>query len=344
MDQDLLIKILLVLMAVAIIGLVAVFLYCLKLNRSERELKELLKNESLSRSSISSDLLNLSDSTVNKLIQFEERVSSNLIQANRSSTQMYRDISERMIRIDEAQKSLDELSKEMLALKSVLTDKKSRGVFGEIELYSLLEQVIPSELFIKQCRLSNNSIVDAAVRVGGDSLLCIDSKFPLENFQRLNDEDPKTRVAFRNDVIKHIRDIATKYLSASETADVALMFIPSESVFAEIYSSYPEIVSLSYENRVFIVSPTTTMAYLTALRSIYIGQKKEEKAREISIYLRELAREFGRLKERSEQLEKDYQKILPDFDKLNTTIGRLIRHFDLINTGEFDNGEDKTVL
>jgi len=290
------------------------------------------------------DLLEFNRSINTEFNNFSERVNSNLIQSNKSSNELFHDISEQMIRIDESQKNLNRLSDDVLSLNQLLNDKKSRGIFGETELYNLLENIYGnnSNLYQKQYLLPNHMIADAAVFIKDDLCLCIDSKFPLENYKRIYDEanlekDKKeARKKFREDVRKHLNDIASKYILPSVTADLAYMFIPSEAIFAEIYSNYPELIDLSYQLKVFIVSPTTLMAYITAIKTIYLNYKKDEKAQEIQVLLQQLAIEFKRYEERNLELYKDFQKLANAFYQVNISSEKIIRRFEKINAVDID--------
>ena len=254
-----------------------------------------------------------------------------------------------MIKIDESQKSLGDLSNDIINLKSILQDKKSRGTFGEVELYYLLESAygLPGKFYDVQYQLPNDKKADAVI-FGPETLgvICIDSKFPLENYRRIYDNDlaqgdrDKARSMFKSDVLKHINDIKEKYIIEGVTAPMAYMFIPAEAVFSEIYANYSDIVEKSFESKVYIVSPTTLMAYITAIKSIYLGQKKDEKAKEIAKLLSDLSIEFSRLKNRNEQLQRDFEKIIPDFEQIMTTSNKIIKKFATINAGEIDDEQE----
>ena len=302
------------------------------------------------RSNISRDFMDLDARLNNEFHDFSDRVNSNIIQSNKASNEVFHSISEKMAKINEAQDSLNEMSKDIISLEDILTDKKSRGAFGEVELYSLLQSVYGenSSFYEKQYRLPNGFIADAVIKAEGSfDLLCIDSKFPLENYRNMLNVhlDEKSRQLyerkFKEDIRKHIDDIHRKYIIPGLTADLAYMFIPAEAVFARIYGSFPELVDLSYEKKVYIVSPTTLMAYITAMRSIYLGRKKDEKARQIAVMLADLSVEFKRFEKRSEEIYKVYENLNSAFYDLNVSSRKIIRRFDKINAGEFEEEEEK---
>lgn len=339
-------KILLIVLAViCLILLIVVIILAFKSN-NKSSLENTLNKDLLNFSNALNNSLNkLSEQTNAKLNYFEERLSNNLKDSYKTSSEYFNQINERMVKIDEAQKGLNNLSSNINSLQAILQDKKNRGTFGEIELYSLLETSFGTNtnFWDKQYSLSNGLKADAII-FSNSSLgnIVVDSKFPLENYRRIyddtlsQDEKLKAKTAFKNDVLKHIKDIKEKYIVQGETAEIAFMFLPAEAIFAEIYANFQELVDKSYEAKVYIVSPTTLMAYLTAIRSIYLGQRKDEKAKEIEKLLGELAIEFSRLKDRQENLQRDFEKIIPDFENVFVTSNKIIKRFAKLNKGETD--------
>ena len=297
-------------------------------------------NDNLSRN-LKEDFNNLNETTVERLINIENHMNQSLINNYNQTQKIIVSMTERMTKIDETQKSLKDLSSDILSLQGILQDKKVRGIFGEIELYSLLENVFGpnNERFKKQYKLSNGNIADAVI-IANEPLnnIVIDSKFPLENYNRIYDEklSKNEREAARNlfgkDVIKHINDIANKYLIPNETAEIAYMFIPSEAIFAEIYGSFNDVVNLSYDKHVYIVSPTTLMAYLTAIKSIYIGYKRDENIKLIREEYIKLSVEFNRYIERFSRINNDFERLYKDFKDINITNDKLQRRFNEINS------------
>ena len=343
---------LIVLIAVMIIGFMILFLYLIKNNNKDNSKDVELKINKEFRSfadQLNSQLNSFNNLTNQKLVQIESDLNKNIVDTNKTTNDTFNKINERMIKIDESQKSLNELSNDIINLKSILQDKKSRGTFGEVELYYLLESAygLPGKFYDVQYQLPNDKKADAVI-FGPESLgiICVDSKFPLENYRRIYDNElpqvdrEKARTTFKNDVIKHINDIKDKYIIEGVTAPMAYMFIPAEAVFSEIYANYNDLVEKSFESKVYIVSPTTLMAYITAIKSIYLGQKKDEKAKEIAKLLSELSIEFSRLKNRNEQLQRDFEKIIPDFEQIMTTSNKIIKRFAAINAGEIDDEQE----
>ena len=338
MDNSLIILYILIIFLLA--SVFAIFIYLLKNSKKDNHSKDFLTFTS----QISNDINSLKDNTTDKLIEIESRLNNNILKTSELTNNTFNSINERLIKIDENQKSLDDLKNNITSLQNVLVDKKARGTFGEVELYSILESAfgIDENRYSRQYVLPNGTRVDAVV-FGSDSLglICIDSKFPLENYRKMYEEDvqvdkDKAKNQFKADVLKHINDISSKYIIAGVTAPMAYMFVPSEAIFSEIYGNFPEVIDKAYAQQVYIVSPTTLMAYLTAIRSIYLGQKKNEKAKEIENLLSDLSIEFSRLKDRSETLQRDFERIIPDFEKMFVTENKIIKRFSAIEKGEID--------
>ena len=340
MDNNIVLLIVCGLIVILLLILVFVVLFSNSKNSSKMN-----ENIAEMKNALSSNLLKFSNDMNADINNLSERLNSNLIQSHKATNEVFNNINEKMVRIDEAQKGINELSNEVVSLQKILTDKKSRGTFGEIELYSLLEAAygVNDDKWQKQYHLPNGSIADAVI-FGGESLgtLCVDSKFPLENYRRMYDENASAidkdnaRKAFKADVKKHIDDIRNKYIIPGVTAELAYMFIPAEAIFSEIYANFEELVDLSYASKVYLVSPTTLMAYITAIKSIYLGQTKDQKAKEIQSLLNELSIEFDRFYDRTQALYNDYQKLSKDFDQINTTSNKIVKRFEKINSGDID--------
>ncbi len=336
MDNTLIVLYILIVFLLACVFVI--FIYLLKNSKKDNTSKDFLNFSK----QLNKDINDFKDNTTNRLIDIEDRLNSNILKTSEITNNTFNSINERLIKIDENQKSLDDLKNNITSLQSVLSDKKARGTFGEVELYSILESAfgIDENRYSRQYVLENGTRVDAVV-FGSESLglICIDSKFPLENYRKIYEDGAdkeKAKKDFKNDVLKHINDISSKYIIAGVTAPMAYMFVPSEAIFSEIYGNFPEVIDKAYKSQVYIVSPTTLMAYLTAIRSIYLGQKKNEKAKEIEKLLSDLSIEFIRLKERSETLQRDFEKIVPDFEKMFVTENKIIKRFSAIEKGEID--------
>ena len=306
----------------------------------------------------SEELLELREKVSKELMQFEFQVSQSLkdqlaLMENRMHEGIHRNFSmtsdsfsymmKQMTSIQKTQENLDGLASSLSSLQMILADKKSRGIFGEVQLYSILESVygINDQLFQKQYKLSNGAIVDAMLfGPSGIGLIGVDSKFPLENYNRMFDdslsliEKNQAQKLFKQDVVKHIKDIHMKYVNTDETGDFAYMFVPAEAVFAYIYGQMDDVVQLSYQYRVFIVSPTTLMAYITAMQAIGLGQKRNEKVEWMQKEFGKLAVEFERFSSRFDVLMKDYDKLYKDMHSVSITSDKILHKFERISNAE----------
>lgn len=291
--------------------------------------------------SIHQDMNRLNDTTTKRMFSLEEQVHHNLTYGYEKTSQVFGEVLEKMAHLDENQKNLKELSLSIGQIQNVLTDKKTRGIFGEIELYHLLENAmgLPGKQYAKQYTLSTRTIADA-VLFAKDPLymICIDSKFPLENYNRIMNSSvsdaKRSHAQFVQDVKKHIKTIADKYIIQNETAEFAYMFIPAEAIFAYIYASCDELVQFSYEQKVYMVSPTTLMAYITAIRAIYLGIERNDNIVEIQKELKLLKIEFERFEKRYESTQSDFERCYQDMQNLSITARKLIQRFKEIEAVE----------
>ncbi|MEL6978681.1 MAG: DNA recombination protein RmuC [Pseudomonadota bacterium] len=240
-----------------------------------------------------------------------ERLGGGLAGVADRTAQRFGEIGERLEAIDRAQAAIEKLSGEMLGLQDILANKQARGAFGETQLEDLLRDALPPALVARQATLSNGKRVDALIRLPAPpGPIAIDAKFPLEPFEALRaaqrDRDPegerRAERALAAATRAHIAAIAERYLIPGETAEGALMFIPSEAVFAEIHARLPEVVRNGFAKRVWMVSPTTMMATLITLRGALRDMEIQAEAGDLRREVRLLAADVTRLYERSEQL------------------------------------------
>ena len=241
---------------------------------------------------LNGDFEKLSTNIERKLSYINDAVNERLDKNFEKSNKTFMNVLERLSKIDEAQKKIDDLSGDIISLQSVLTDKKTRGTFGEVNLEYILNNAFGSSsngIYKTQYKFDNGYIVDALLLAPAPlGTISIDSKFPLENYQRMTDRS-KTKEErlmaeklFVADVKKHINDIKDKYIVPGITSDEAIMFLPAEAIFAEINAYHPEIIEYAYKKRVWITSPTTLISTLTVIQMI---MKNIERDRYTSIIL-----------------------------------------------------------
>ncbi len=265
-----------------------------------------------------------------------ERLDSNFEKTNKTFTS----ILERISKIDEAQKKIDGLSNDIISLQSVLTDKKTRGIFGETSLNYILNSVfgVNDKIYRLQYTLSNGTIADSIV-FAPEPLgnIVIDSKFPLEHYEIMTDpkKDKNERIeatkAFKADVKKHIDAIKSKYIIPGETANEAIMFLPAEAIFAEINAYHSDLIEYSYKAKVWIASPTTLMSTLTTIGMILKNIERDKYAKVIHEELQKLGLEFGRYKERWDKLSRSINTVSKDVEDIHTTTEKITKRFASIN-------------
>ena len=235
--------------------------------------------------------------------QINDKVEERLGKGFEDTNKTFTSVIERLGRIDEAQKKIESLSSEVISLNDLLTDKKTRGIFGEVQLYQLLSAVLGDNkaLYEKQKTLSNGSIADAMVYAPEPvGHIAIDSKFPLDNYKRMVDRNlgdadrQKAEKDFKNDVKKHINDIKDKYIIINETGEQAFMFVPAEAIFAEITAYHEDLIEYANKYHVWLVSPTTLISTLSMIQMVVQNMERDQQAKVIIEELKKLGDEFKR--------------------------------------------------
>ena len=276
-----------------------------------------------------------------------ERLDVNFEKTNKT----FSNILERLTKIDEAQKKIDGLSTEIVSLQSVLTDKKTRGIFGEVNLNYILSSVFGennNKVYELQHKMSNSSIADAILYAPEPlGTIAIDSKFPLENYQRMTDkslsniEREAAFKQFKGDVKKHIDAIATKYIINGETTNQAIMFLPAEAIFAEINAYHNDLLKYAYDKRVWITSPTTLMSTLSIIQMILKNMERDKYAKIIHLELSKLSDEFSRYKIRWDKLSRSIETVNKDINEINITTDKITKRFEAINKVDIQKLENK---
>jgi len=293
----------------------------------------------------------LTRSTDERLKEISGQVDKRLNEGFEKTTATFTDVIKRLALIDEAQKKITELSGNVVSLQEVLADKRSRGAFGEVQLASLVRNVMPENSFSFQHTLSNSTRVDCMLFLpepSGD--IGIDSKFPLESYRKMTDVDvhESDRVnaerQFRKDIRKHINDIAAKYIIPGETSDGAVMFIPAESIFAEIHGHYYDLVEEAQRARVWLVSPTTLMAVLTTARAVLKDSATRQQVHLIQDHLVALSKDFARFQTRMDNLSKHIEQANKDVNEVNTSARKISSRFEKIEKVEMVEADGEHVL
>ncbi|MDO5091344.1 MAG: DNA recombination protein RmuC [Cardiobacteriaceae bacterium] len=279
----------------------------------------------------------LRDELHNSLARFTRHTEQRLADNQHNAQHTFKNIIARLATIDEAQKRLDHLASNINTLQDILTDKRSRGAFGEIQLKTLIDNILPAQHVRYQHTLENGRRPDCCLLLPGDSgILCIDAKFPLESYRALiaNADQPHAIKTFRADLQKHIKDIAARYIQPPQTADSAILFLPAEAVFAEIHARHPDLITLAQRLNVWITSPTTLAALLTTLRSLIRDDATHRHARQLRSELQGLHQEFERFQQHMEQLSRHIEQTSRDIHDARLAARRLSQRFQNINQPE----------
>jgi DNA recombination protein RmuC len=277
-------------------------------------------------------------------------VSERLDRTEKATGQVVTDLRERLVRIDEAQKKIGELSTQVVGLQEVLSNKQARGAFGEVQLNDLVQNALPPSAYEFQSTLSTGSRVDCLLKLPNPpGSIAIDAKFPLESYRLLRAVEAgdapallAAQRAFQQAMRKHIGDIRDKYILPGETAESALLFLPSEAIYAELHANFSGIVDESYKARVWIVSPTTMMATLNTVRAVLKDVQMREQAGEIQKTVGLLLDDVKRLDERVEKLRTHFGQTEKDLRDIETSTDRITKRGERIL--EVDLGEGPTAL
>ena len=330
-----------------------------KINKEESELKEHIAKQIGENNTKMIEMYNGFSKEVsewlNKAIkELNEKVDLRLNEGFKKTNETFQGILERISKIDEAQKKIEQLSTNIISLQDILSDKKSRGCYGEVQLHTILASVFGDKndkVYQLQYQLPNSTMVDSILRCPQPlGMVAIDSKFPLENYQRMMDRtisDAQREVyikAFKADVKKHIDDIANKYIIKNVTSDQAIMFLPAEAIFAEINAYHPDLVVYAQKKRVWLTSPTTLIATLTTIEVILRNIERDKHTRVIQIELGKLSDEFARYRTRWDNLSKSIIKVNKEVEEINTTTEKITKKFDSINKVELVEEEPKKLL
>lgn len=308
------------------------------LNKFKEEmLKELNQNFRIVNSLLESKLLE-----INK--DLNTQLDKNFAKTNTAFSQMI----ERLAKIDEAQKKIEGLSNNIVSLQDILSDKKSRGAFGEVQLNNIIRSIFgeKQEYYKFQAKLSNGTMADAIINVPDPvGSIAIDSKFPLESYKRMVDgqlDDASIKEAtkqFKVDLKKHIDDISQKYIIVPETTNSAILFLPAEAIFAQINAYHPDIIDYANAKRVWITSPTTLMATLTSVQAIVQNIEQSKYAKIIQEHLVKLNEEFVRYAKRWDALSNHIDTVSKDAKEIHTTTRKISNQFEQISNVAFDEEE-----
>ena len=239
--------------------------------------------------------------------------------------------------IDRAQQNISGLTENVIDLKNILSNSSKRGRFGEVILENLISDHLPTKSYEFQKTLSNHTRVDCIIKSSGSlNNLCIDAKFPRESFEKVlkstsKDEKNKVLKMFKSDIMNHVMDVKTKYIIPGETSEIALIFIPSEQIYVEIFNLIPEMTEQFYDFKIFLVSPTTLWIVLSYIESILRDKKISENSKFIFHQLKDLTNEVSRLETRIKKMDSHFSNAQSDLNDI------------LVTTKKIKNKKDKLI-
>ena len=285
-----------------------------------------------------------------KLLAVTKSVDEGLQKTTNKTAETLNDLRERLAKIDVAQKNISSLSEQVVSLQEVLSNKQARGAFGEIQLNDLVSSILPPNAYEFQVVLSNQKRADCVLKLPNPpGTIVIDSKFPLESYNALRQaqaerEKIEAERFFKASVLKHIKDISEKYIIPGETAESALMFLPSESVYAELHANFVEVVETSYRSKVWIVSPTTLMATLNTVRAILKDARMQEQAGVIQKEVGILMDDVLRLDKRIESLSRHFDQAGQDISDIKISSDKIAKRITRIEDIQLGEKNDKISL
>jgi DNA recombination protein RmuC len=264
-----------------------------------------------------------------RLDQVSHRLGRGLNEQAERTHQSLKHLYERLAVIDTAQANLTQLSSEMVSLKDILANKQARGAYGQARMEAIVRDGLHAQAYAFQATLSNGSRPDCLIRLPDSELgLVIDAKFPLEAFNALKAASGEADIRaaetrLRRDVAHHVKDIAGKYLIAGETQDPAIMFVPSESIYADLYERFEDVIQKAHRERVIIASPNILMLLIQTMQAIFKDARMREQAGVIKVEVTRLLEDVGRLKERVLDLQRHFGQASGDLEKLGLSADKI---------------------
>ena len=316
-----------------------------RLGKLELELiKELGNFKGEINTQLNNDFDKINEKLEHKLTVIDNKVNERLDQNFEKTNKTFTSVLERLSKIDEAQKKIDTLSNDIVSLQSVLTDKKTRGIFGEVNLKNIMVSVFGennNNIYKMQYTLPNKTIADCILFAPEPlGMIAIDSKFPLENYQNMIDKKNSVEKReqyerlFKIDMKKHIDAISSKYIIPNVTSNQAILFLPAEAIFAEVNAYHSDIIEYAYKKRVWLTSPTTLISTLTTIQVVIKNLERDKYASVIHKELGLLDTEFKRYKERWDKLYRSIETVSRDVKDIHTTTDKITKRFNSINQVE----------
>ncbi|MBO6783295.1 MAG: DNA recombination protein RmuC [Alphaproteobacteria bacterium] len=291
----------------------------------------------------------LAQSVDARLQQLTGKIDATLEKTDKNQKTVLDELKERLVRIDTAQKNLTDLSSQVVGLQEILSNKQARGAFGEMQLQDLVESVMPPGSYAFQAAVGDGKRADCLLDLPNPpGPIAVDAKFPLEAWRQLQDAEGEAATkeagrAFRRDVAAHVKAIAEKYIVPGETADAALMFLPSEAVYAELHANFGDAVDAAHRAKVFIVSPTTLWALLNTMRAVMKDVRMKEAAGIIQKEVLTMLEDVDRLDKRVGHLEKHFELAEKDIREIRTSSDKVKSRGGRIQDIQLDNGSENAI-
>ncbi len=309
------------------------------LSDGQQQLAGGLTHVSEAQASAQTNMLQLMEQ---RLQDVTHQMNENLAGSARRTAHSLGELQQRLTAIDKAQENITKLSGDVLSLQDILSNKQTRGAFGEIQLKDIVSKALPSDSFTWQATLSNGKRADCLIHLPNPpGPIVVDSKFPLEPYEAMvtaqTEAELKSAIQlFKTAVRKHIKDITEKYILDGETADGALMFLPSEAIYAELHAKFPDLVQEGFKARVWIVSPTTCMATLNTMRAILKDARMREQAGAIRKELGLLFADVDRLGTRVENLDRHFHQASKDISEIKISAEKAGRRAKRLDNFDFE--------
>lgn len=333
--------------AVVIIGLIAVIVLLLRKPapaadpEAEQRLRELNARLDAMGSWLQNSHVQLQQTVNTRLDAVSQNLGESMKTSTKHTTEHLQQLHARLAVIDSAQKNITDLAGTVTSLQNVLTNKQSRGAFGQGQLEAIVTDVLPKGAYEFQFLLKSGKRPDCAIFMPDSAPLIVDAKFPLEAMTALRaaatDEERKFATArVRQDITRHVTDIAEKYLIPGETQDIALMFIPSESVYADLHEQFEDVVQKAQRARVMIVSPTLMVMAIQVIKQVRKDAEMREAADQIRTEVGLMMKDVGLLGDRVRKLQSHLNQTNTDIDSILISTGKIEKRGGRIETLEFD--------
>jgi len=341
----------LIVLAIAIFGAGALIAFAILRGRTDAQSSKDSRSEAMiaAQSAIAAQFQQAVSAANGQLSQridaLNQHVGETLKESAEKTATSLGSIGQRLNAIDQAQKNITELSGQVVSLQEILANKQSRGAFGQAQMEEIVRDGLPASLYEFQPTLSNNCRPDCKILLPGASTsIIIDSKFPLEAFQMLreakSDEQRKLAQArIRADVARHVSDIAEKYLIPGETQSPAIMFVPSESIYAELFDGFSDVIDKARRSDIIVVSPNILMLAINTIQTVMKGARMREQATLIQREVGLLLQDVQRLAEQAEALKRHYGQGEKDLKDIGNTVEKITRRGAAITNVEVSDGE-----